>query len=313
MTRAPGAARQPYSRLTLGTAQLGMDYGITNTLGRPSDAEALSIVASALEGGIAQLDTARAYGDAELRLGRMLGRWPAGRVRIMSKLAPLTELPEAAPPAQVCAAVDRSVEASCRDLACTRIDVMMLHRSTDMFRWAGAALERLSEHVARGRIGELGVSVYAPAEAVRALDDRRITQLQIPFNLLDQRWLAPEFQGAVAARPELKVHARSIFLQGLLLSEAARWPAWAEAAPALCAEIRRLVGSCGRGCAADLCIAFVQAFPWITSLVVGVASAAQLRELLALAHEAPLSAAQAAGVRDAFRGVSARLLNPTLW
>jgi aryl-alcohol dehydrogenase-like predicted oxidoreductase len=137
--------------------------------------------------------------------------------------------------------------------------------------------------------------------------------LQIPFNLLDQRWLEPEFQHAVAARPDLVIHARSVFLQGLLLSAPDRWPSWAHTAPRLCSDIRRLIRSLQRKCAADLCMAFVRAFPWITSLVLGVESAAQLRELLSLACTEPLSPAEAAAVGDTFTYVPARLLNPVLW
>jgi spore coat polysaccharide biosynthesis protein SpsF (cytidylyltransferase family)/aryl-alcohol dehydrogenase-like predicted oxidoreductase len=304
---------QHYSCVTLGTAQLGMDYGITNTAGRPNDAEALAIVSAALEGGVTQLDTARAYGDAELRVGRMLRRWPGYGMRVISKLRPPGELPDDAPRAVVEGAVDQSVQGSCSDLGRSHIDVMLFHRCADMFRWNGAALERLSEHVRNGTIGEIGASVYTPEEAVRSLGDPRITQLQIPFNLLDQRWLEPEFQRAAAARRDLVIHARSIFLQGLLLSEPGRWPAWAHAAPRLCSDVRHLIRSLQRKCAADLCMAFVRAFPWITSLVVGVESAAQLRELLSLVCTPPLSPAQTATVRETFTYVPARLLNPVLW
>jgi spore coat polysaccharide biosynthesis protein SpsF len=302
-----------YSCIILGTAQLGLDYGITNTMGRPKDAAALAIVTAALEAGITHLDTARAYGDAELRLGRMMSRGPGQRTRIISKLSPLTDMADDATAAEVRSAVDRSVQGSCRDLGRPHVDVMLFHRCADIFRWGGAALERLSDHLRSGTVGEIGVSVYTPQEAVRSLTDPRITQLQIPFNLLDQRWFDPAFQREVAARSDLAIHARSVFLQGLLLAEPGRWPAWAEAAARLCSDIQRLVASLQRKCAADLCIAFVRAFPWITSLVVGVESEEQLRELLLLAREAPLSAAQVAMVRNTFTQVPERLLNPSLW
>jgi spore coat polysaccharide biosynthesis protein SpsF (cytidylyltransferase family)/aryl-alcohol dehydrogenase-like predicted oxidoreductase len=302
-----------YSCITLGTAQLGMDYGITNNLGRPDDAEALAIVAAALEGGVTQLDTARAYGDSEQRIGRLLQSLPGNPLQIVTKLSPLTAVADAASAEEVRRAVDADVEASCRELKRSRLDVMMFHRCADMFRWGGAALERLAEHMSSGTIGQLGVSVYAPAEALRSLRDSRITHLQLPFNLLDQRWFAPQFQSAAAARPDLAIHARSVFLQGLLLSDPGRWPSWADTAARLCSDLRRLVASLRRHSAADLCIAFVRACPWVTSLVIGVESAGQLEELLQLAHEPPLSAAQVAAVRETFTEVPERLLNPSLW
>jgi spore coat polysaccharide biosynthesis protein SpsF (cytidylyltransferase family)/aryl-alcohol dehydrogenase-like predicted oxidoreductase len=304
---------QRYSCMTLGTAQLGMDYGITNSVGRPSDSEALAIITSAQQGGITQLDTARAYGDAELRIGLVTRNWAQDRLRIVSKLAPLSALPDATADDEVCRVVDDSVQSSCRDLGRARIDAMLFHRSADMFRWGGVALQRLAQHMGDGTIGQIGVSVYAPDEALRSLEDPRITQLQIPFNLLDQRWFEPKFQQAVVARTNLVIYARSVFLQGLLLSDAAHWPSWAGLAAKLCSSVKRLVTDLDRKNAADLCIAYVRAFPWITSVVVGVESAAQLEELLPLAREKPLDARQIALVRETFEDVPHRLLNPSLW
>jgi aryl-alcohol dehydrogenase-like predicted oxidoreductase len=114
-------------------------------------------------------------------------------------------------------------------------------------------------------------------------------------------------------RPDVAIHVRSVFLQGLLLNPAERWPSWVETAPQLCADIRHVTESLQRASAADLCIAFVRAFPWVTSLVVGVESAAQLAELLWCARQPPLSAAQAAKVSETFSPVNERLLNPSLW
>jgi spore coat polysaccharide biosynthesis protein SpsF (cytidylyltransferase family)/aryl-alcohol dehydrogenase-like predicted oxidoreductase len=305
--------QQPYSGITLGTAQLGMIYGITNALGRPDDDEALAIFGAALESGITQLDTARAYGDAERRIGGLLQRWPGYPMGVVSKLSPLSDLPDDAPRSLVERAVDESIYGSCRDLGRARIDAILFHRCADMFRWNGAALERLAEHLAGGAIGAIGVSVYTPTEASSALRDSRITQLQIPFNLLDQRWLEPEFQQVCAERTDLVIFARSVFLQGLLLSEPDRWPSWAHVAPQLCSEVRRLVHAFHRKSPADLCMAFVFAFPWVTSAVVGVESASQLRELVTLAREQPLTPTQTAAVRQAFTNVPSRLLNPALW
>ena len=61
------------TRLTLGTAQLGLRYGIANRAGRPDDATAAALLDRAWDLGIRSFDTARAYGDAEARLGGWLG------------------------------------------------------------------------------------------------------------------------------------------------------------------------------------------------------------------------------------------------
>ena len=59
--------------LRLGTAQWGLDYGITNSSGRISDSDLVGIVRLATDYGIRLVDTAPAYGDAERRLGEVGG------------------------------------------------------------------------------------------------------------------------------------------------------------------------------------------------------------------------------------------------
>jgi len=57
------------SRLALGTAQFGSDYGITNRSGQVDPDEAGRILSLAHECGIDCIDTARLYGDSEAVIG----------------------------------------------------------------------------------------------------------------------------------------------------------------------------------------------------------------------------------------------------
>ena len=58
--------------LVLGTAQLGMAYGISNLVGKPSFDTARDIVAEAYDCGIREFDTAQVYGNSEQVLGMLL-------------------------------------------------------------------------------------------------------------------------------------------------------------------------------------------------------------------------------------------------
>jgi spore coat polysaccharide biosynthesis protein SpsF (cytidylyltransferase family)/aryl-alcohol dehydrogenase-like predicted oxidoreductase len=311
--RARVAATLPGEHLTLGTAQLGSHYGIANRTGRPDEREARAILAAAIEGGITQLDTARAYGDAEARIGRLVPGSGNSSFQVTTKLRPLSELPEDASQQAIVTQVDASLYGSCRDLDRRTIDVIMFHRGADMLRCNGAALERLAQRAEEGVVRELGVSVYTTEEAARALADPRVTHIQIPFNLLDWRWDDAEFQRSRALRPHASVHVRSVFLQGLLVSGPEIWPRWLNQAPQIRSSIDDLVRSLQRQGPADLCMAYVRAHPWVRSLVLGVETASQLRELLALAQLPPLSLEGVAAVRERFRDIPERLLSPQLW
>src|SRR5690606_21493334 len=56
-------ARDP-RRLTLGSAQWGMPYGIANRTGPPSRDELAELLRVARDAGIRAIDTARAYGES---------------------------------------------------------------------------------------------------------------------------------------------------------------------------------------------------------------------------------------------------------
>jgi len=302
-----------FGSFMLGTAQLGSDYGIANRTGRPSDAEAAKIVALALQSGITHFDTARAYGDAEARLGRLLHPTDGSGPRLMTKLPRLHALPDDASTREVQSAVDAAVYGSCRDLRSHHLDVLMFHHSGDMHRWNGAAIERLDQLRARGVIGAVGASVYSPDAAIACIADARITHLQVPFNLIDARWLTGDFLAALRPRPDVRVHVRSVFLQGLLVNEAECWPDWFAERNDFVDRIRSLVARLGRRSAADLCVAYVRSFPWVTTLVLGTETSTQLEELVALFGEPALEEDQARLVRSRFVDVPERLLLPSLW
>ena len=57
-------------KIALGTVQWGLDYGIANTHGIPSDEVLNSIFALANKAGINMFDTAAQYGEAEKRVGQ---------------------------------------------------------------------------------------------------------------------------------------------------------------------------------------------------------------------------------------------------
>ena len=56
--------------IILGTAQFGLDYGVTNSLGKISFNQVCEILAYAHQQKITTLDTSTQYGDAEQVIGQ---------------------------------------------------------------------------------------------------------------------------------------------------------------------------------------------------------------------------------------------------
>jgi len=65
------AKSQKLSVFSLGTVQLGMTYGLGEDREKPSEEKAFSILDTAMELGVNNLDTANNYGDSE----EVIGRW----------------------------------------------------------------------------------------------------------------------------------------------------------------------------------------------------------------------------------------------
>jgi len=300
------------AELVLGSVQLGLAYGAANRTGKPSHVQALTLVRRALAAGVSSIDTARAYGDSEERLGEALeGRRP---VRTVTKLSPLADVPDDAARARVRAAVDDSVTQSLAALKRDRLDCLLLHRAAHMTSHCGAVWERLIELLEEGTVLMLGVSVQTPDEAHAALDNPDVRHIQMPFNLLDWRWRAAGVIDHIAARAHVTVHARSVFLQGLLASPPELWPRLPGVdAAALTERVAELAREFARENAADLCIAFARGQSFIDGVVVGMETTNQLDENLKLFLRPPLSPEDCRLIETRIPRVPEMLLNPALW
>jgi aryl-alcohol dehydrogenase-like predicted oxidoreductase len=242
------------SRLVLGTAQFGSDYGVTNAVGRVGDREFEAILDTALELGITRLDTALEYGDAQVRL------------------APFADAFSITTKVRGAAGITASVGTCLEQLGLTVLDEVLIHD------WAtlGAegqtdAADALSALQAEGMVEAIGVSVYDEAEitaALRAFEE--LDAVQAPVNVVDQRLIgSPAVDALRAAGGELQV--RSALLQGRLAA--------ADAHPAI-AAFRAHCAAAGRTPLAGA-IAFVAAQPWVDAIVVGVTTADELQEIAA--------------------------------
>ncbi|MGC8534553.1 MAG: aldo/keto reductase [Rhizomicrobium sp.] len=300
------------AELVLGAVQLGLSYGAANRTGQPSHAAALRLVGRAFDHGISTFDTARAYGNSEERLGEALSARP---VRMVTKLSPLATLPEDAPRETVRAEVDASIAQSLCALRQDRIDCLMLHRAAHRISHAGAIWERLIERVEEGVILALGVSVQSPQEALEALACPDVQHVQMPFNLLDWRWRHDGVIAAILARPQVTIHVRSVFLQGVLAArDPSVWPRLnGVRATELVAHIDALVEDFGRYSPADLCLAYARGQQWVDGVVVGMETEDQLETNVSLFLRPPLSPQECRRIEARCPHVPEALLNPALW
>jgi len=237
--------------LSLGTASFVAEYGVAND-GRPAESEVAAIIAAA-EGRIAHIDTAPAYGCQ-----RLLGRYMSpGLFRLTTKTAD-----------------GRDAYHTLTELRTRSLHAILLHDPENLDAWP-----ELVRFRAAGWADKIGVSCYTEADVRRAMD--LLPQpdvIQAPVSMLDRRLvdLLREIHGR-----GIEIQARSVFLQGSLLMAPAELPAHLAGLAAPLGAFRR---ACARRGLTPLqgALGYVLGLDFIDLAVVGVNSAAQLAEVLAV-------------------------------
>lgn len=266
--------------MTLGTAQFGFKYGITNISGQVWQEDAIHIIRRAITEGVVYIDTAAVYGDSEVVLGKALSSGWSDRVKIITKIAPFDKSKiNNYNSKKIATMVANSFLKSCLNLQVSQIDTLMLHRADDLK--IQPVLEEMKKLKEEGLIGNIGVSVQTPDELKLVLDNQDVSFIQMPFNILDNRWdTMIEDINSVRNTRELCIHARSALLQGLLCSK--DQALWERAGFGAAYQIRNWLNKKykehGYKSISDLCINFVNSQDWIDSAVIGVDN---LNDLLA--------------------------------
>lgn len=200
---------------------MGMDYGITNKVGNRGDSYWFDFLDYVFEQGVYKLDTAPAYQDSERRIGQWLQGDAMARkkVKITTKFPPISA-DEAHDERDLISILVSSLRDSHKRLAHAEIDTVMFHRA-DILQVFPDCIWEIAEILDKeGFCQNLGVSVQSPDELQAALDCDAIVSIQMPYNLIDTRWenLIPQIKMQKKVR-RLHIVGRSVFLQGLLLSQ----------------------------------------------------------------------------------------------
>lgn len=271
---------RPVSDMVLGTAQLGMRYGITRR-GTPDFAESLAMLRYAITEGVSHLDTARAYGTSETVIGSLMSQGWEGRTGIVTKLSPLDDVARETAPSEVAAKAEISLLQSRLALGGGDLDTVLLHRAAHLCTWNGIVFDTLRRWRDSGHIRQIGVSIQTPEELDKILDLDEISHIQLPCNILDYRWdTVTDRLRSIRRKRNLRVHVRSVLLQGLLSSDdAGLWRrAHVEDARPVTVWLAEKAAALGHSGPVSLCLAWARGLGWADGVVVGCDNLEQLQE-----------------------------------
>lgn len=285
----------------LGTVQFGLNYGLPGNNARTPAGEVRAILDTAVRLGVGVIDTAASYGDSEETLGTA---WPAEHgFSVVTKTVQFRT--DSIGQAEETAFAD-GLERSFLRLKLPKVQAVLFHWCGDLLVPGGERLFTvLRRYQQEGRVGKLGASVYTAEDIDRLLDRYPIEIVQLPCSILDQRLLHSGHLRRLKAAG-VEIHARSVFLQGVLLRDPETLPPYfAPLRPYLSAWHRAVTDSGTTPLGAAL--AFVERLVEVDVALAGVRSAAQLLEAVATCRAAPSSDWSGFAVGDP------AFLNPALW
>lgn len=281
-------------KITLGTVQFGIQYGISNTHGVPSDSELESIFSVASELGIKQLDTAKAYGNSEERIGQLSN----------SKFDIITKFPNVDSKKDLEIALSESLQ----KLNVSSIYGYLAHNA-DVLIQNPSLWEVLLEAKKEGKIKKIGYSLYTPKQLEQLLDLNCIPDLvQLPYSILDRKF---EKQLSILKQLGTEVHVRSVFLQGLYFMNPNKLPEKLQPLQDSLVELKNLCIE-NNVSVGEVALNYVISNPNIDKLVIGIETAEQLRENINLvtnwkSNNVLFSKIEAIEIKDK------SLLNPVNW
>tara|TARA_Y100001970_G_C14255143_1_gene874789 strand:+ start:5216 stop:6094 length:879 start_codon:yes stop_codon:yes gene_type:complete len=199
-------------KYVLGTAQFGLDYGISNNAGKVSNAVLEEIFKSAIDKGVHYLDTANVYGDAEKKIGTFSDL--TKEFKLITKVAHLKEDLKIKENIKL---IKEELSMSLDKMKRDKVDILLVHKTKDILNEEGPEFfQSLIEIKNSGSTNRIGVSVYRVQELLEILEKYSVDVIQLPLNVFNQKFLKSGILKELNKKG-IEVHARSVFLQGLLL------------------------------------------------------------------------------------------------
>lgn len=284
------------SKLALGTAQFGYDYGITNKKGKINFNEQEKIIRYAKKVGIDIIDTAISYGESEANLGLC-------NVQNFKIVTKIPTLPKGLK--NINYFLQEEFQKSLNRLKVDTIYALLLHKSDDIIKYDGKVIDFLINLKKLGRVKKIGVSIYSPLELERVLKNISLDIIQIPLNIIDNRFLHSGWLEKLK-KLNIEIHARSVFLQGILLVPRSKLPKKFEVWSDIWNKWYNLQNKYPNINSMQICIGFVNTIKDIDRIVVGVESLKQLREIVEINIDKKIIYPDISSNDD-------RLINPFNW
>ena len=151
------------SKIVLGGAQFGMDYGSTNTSKKINFKNLSKILSFAYKNKINTIDTAATYGVSEKEIGVYLSKNLEKKFKIYTKLPTINYI-EKKNKKTIKSIIEKNIDNSLHLLNVSSVEGLAVHNSSNFFKKKKIYLDCIKLLKKKKKIKNFGVSIYNPLE-----------------------------------------------------------------------------------------------------------------------------------------------------
>ena len=249
------------SKIVLGTVQFGLNYGINNKTGIPTEDELSELLIYANQIGIYTLDTAYNYGESEKRLGKLIEENKL-KFNLISK----------APKGSNVKNILNYFDECLQRLRATNLYGYLLHDFNDYLN-TPQIIKTLYNLRETNAVQKIGFSLYYPEQLEKLFANNiPFDLIQVPYNIADRRF---EKYFVELKEKNVEIHIRSVFLQGLFFMDSDELPSKLKSFKELLQKLNDLSNRFNRSIE-NIALNFVLQNKFINYTVLGIDNIKQL-------------------------------------
>ena len=270
-------------KLILGGAQIGMNYGFKNE--RIINNYQLDKILDLMRvNNINTIDTAQGYQLSEKKLGDKINDFQNKKnFFLFNKINEFKDISKISNEL-IKMTIYINLYLSMYKLKIHHINVLMIHSVKNFFQRKKIFKNTLLELKKNNLVGDFGISIYTPSELLRVSKQKFFKYIQIPFNIIDDRWKI-NLITKLKKENKFKIIARSIFLRGYLLHNN-NWPRWFLEKNQLNKQIKIILRKFKLKNNLHLCMKYVNSSKFVDYIVIGSNNSKQFKDNL-LAFDKP--------------------------
>lgn len=290
------------SPLTLGTAQLGLPYGINNQQGQPTVEQSMEILQQAYTSGVHSFDTAIAYGTSEKVVGQWINRSQKSDLYITTKIPSLTQektlqqkcltyqnLTNKTSTSQLKAKLLTHLKGyiaqSKKNLGIDSIHNLLLHDLKDLHTYGDGLFEALQSLKLTHQVQDIGCSIYT-LQDLEFIAKYDFDTIQLPGSLFYQSILQSGLLTNLKSKG-MKTFVRSAFIQGLIFMSPNQLPSYLRPLQHYLIQLQSLSNQ-HQLSIPTIALCYLSTHSNVDSIVFGVDNLEQLKEILSIAKDESL-------------------------